>query len=76
MPGRATRTFWQVFRTRAAVMPLPVYVAAVLVWKFALGQSWLYSLAGVPLGLLAGGLLYCAASSVFLLRRDAARTRD
>jgi hypothetical protein len=75
MPGWAAGTFWQLFLRRAAVMPLPVYVAGVLVWRFALRQSWQYSLAGVPLGLLAGGLIYCAASSV-LVRRHAARTRD
>jgi hypothetical protein len=42
---------------------VPVYLAAVLVWKYALGRSWLYSVGGYPLGILAAGVIYCGVTS-------------
>lgn len=59
----------RIFLTRIAILPLPVYVVAVLVWRFALTRSWLYSLAVWPLDMLIGGVIYCAVTSFYLHRR-------
>jgi hypothetical protein len=71
MKDQVVPMLWKFFGLRFAVMALPVYLIAAVVWKFALGASWLYSVAGVPLGLLFGGILYCAATAAFLVRRRA-----
>jgi H+/gluconate symporter-like permease len=54
---------WKTFLIRISVLAIPVYVVAAIVWKFVLAQSWLYSLAGVPLALLLGGIISCATMS-------------
>jgi hypothetical protein len=59
----------RLFLIRFSYLTLPVYVAAVLIWRYALGQSWRYSLGGVPLGLLLGGLIYCGATTAYLAHR-------
>lgn len=58
-----------IFLCRVAVLAVPVYVVAVLVWKFALHQSWLPSLAGVPLGLFIGGVVYSLVTSLVISKR-------
>jgi hypothetical protein len=64
---------WKSFLKRVVVLAIPVYVAAVIVWRYALGESWLYSLASIPLGLLIGGIIYSAVFSFFVRsRRDGA----
>jgi hypothetical protein len=53
---------------RILYLPVPVYVAAVVFWRFALQAGWALSLAGVPLALLIGGVIYCLFLS-YLYRR-------
>lgn len=53
--GAKARTFF----LRIVIIVAPVYVVAVLIWKFAFHMSWAYSLVGVPLGLLIGGIVVC-----------------
>jgi hypothetical protein len=60
---------WRIFLLRLAVLAVPVYLAAVLVWKYALGKSWLYSVGGYPLGMLAAGVIYCGVTSALIRRQ-------
>ena len=62
---------WRLLVVRVGYLALPVYVCAVLIWRFALGQSWLLSFAGVPLGLFIGGLIYSIITSNLIQRRRA-----
>jgi hypothetical protein len=59
----------RLFVFRVAYLALPVYVIAAFVSRYAFSQSWTLSLAGVPLGMFIGGLLYCGATAAFITRR-------
>ncbi len=62
------RTELPSFILRVVYLPVPVYVVAVFVWRFGFGAGWPLSLAGVPLGLLIAGIIYCLYLS-YLYRR-------
>lgn len=54
---------WKKFLARVAVLALPVYPVAVIIWRFALAQSWLDSLVGLPLALFVMAIIQCAVMS-------------
>lgn len=69
MRNREKRNGWNLFALRVTYLPLPVYVVSALIWRFALREPWLLSLAGVPLGLFMGGVIYCGVTTLFIMRK-------
>jgi len=56
-------------RQRILILAIPVYVMGVIVWRFALHQSWTLSFAGGPLGLFIGAVIYSLIVSFYQRRR-------
>jgi hypothetical protein len=55
---------------RILYLALPVYAIAVLIWRLVLHDDWALSLAGYPLGLFIGGVIYCWFITYMRARRQ------
>jgi hypothetical protein len=60
-----TRATFHGVLTRIGYLALPAYVIAVLVFRFAVGDTWGRSLYGIPLGILIGGIIVSVLFALF-----------